>query len=98
VVNGKIPSNPVGSVQRKTENNTRERFLTAEEETRLRVAIREMFTEHEPEFDLALYTGMRARVVQPQVGKRGPVSRATHHPEIEAQRRNSPVSLMAQRT
>jgi len=60
VVNGKIPSNPVGSVQRKKENNMRERFLTAEEETRLRVAIREMFPEHEPEFDLALYTGMRA--------------------------------------
>jgi integrase len=60
VVNGKILSNPVGSVQRKKENNVRERFLTAEEETRLRVAIREMFPEHEPEFDLALYTGMRA--------------------------------------
>jgi len=60
MVNGKIPFNPVGSVQRKKENNVRERFLTAEEEIRLRVAIREMFPEHEPEFDLALYTGMRA--------------------------------------
>lgn len=60
VVNGEIPANPVGSVGRKIENNTRERFLTAEEETRLRAAIREKSPEHEPEFDLALYTGMRA--------------------------------------
>jgi integrase len=59
-VNGKIPVNPVGCVARKIENNSRERFLTADEETRLRTAIREKFPTHEPEFDLALYAGLRA--------------------------------------
>jgi integrase len=59
-INGKVTSNPVAQVHRKVENNARERFLSPAEEARLRAVIREHFPEHEPEFDIALYAGLRA--------------------------------------
>ena len=57
--NGKVHENPVRQVSRRRENNIRTRFLDADEETRLRAAIRAECPEREPEFDLALHTGMR---------------------------------------
>ncbi|MBI4393354.1 MAG: site-specific integrase [Euryarchaeota archaeon] len=58
--NGRVEVNPIRKVKRHRENNTRDRFLSADEEKKLRANIRELSPEKEPEFDLALYTGMRA--------------------------------------
>ena len=57
--NGKVRENPVRQVPRKRENNIRTRFLEPEEEAALRAKIRAMYPAREPEFDLALHTGMR---------------------------------------
>lgn len=59
--NGKVERNPVRGVRRRPENNSRVRFLTADEEKRLREAIRSnpAWQEHEPELSLALSTGLR---------------------------------------
>jgi len=57
--NGKLFVNPVRSVKRRKENNERVRFLEEREELALRERIRELYPEREPEFDLALHTGMR---------------------------------------
>jgi integrase len=56
---GKVKENPARLVQHKTENNGRVRFLSREEEEKLRKVIREKFPEREPELDLALHTGSR---------------------------------------
>lgn len=55
----KVKENPAAKVQKRRENNMRSRFLTEEEERRLRAAIRKSCPKREPEFDLALQTGMR---------------------------------------
>jgi site-specific recombinase XerD len=57
--NGKARENPVRHVSRRRENNARTRFLDPEEERTLRTKIRALYPEREPEFDLALHTGMR---------------------------------------
>jgi integrase len=57
--NGKVRENPVRHVPRKQENNIRTRFLSAEEDAALRTKIRVLHPSREPEFDLALHTGMR---------------------------------------
>jgi integrase len=57
--NGKLRENPVRQVPRKRENNVRARFLDAKEEATLRDKIRALCPVREPEFDLALHTGMR---------------------------------------
>lgn len=54
--NGRIERNPARMVPLRREENHRIRFLEAEEETRLRKVIH---ARHEPEFTLALNTGMR---------------------------------------
>jgi integrase len=59
VRNGKVPANPVRSVPRRKENNCRVRFLDENEEFAIRAKIRELCPEREPEFDLALHSGMR---------------------------------------
>ncbi len=59
VRNKKVPASPVSSVRRRKENNERVRFLSDSEETTLREHICANFPEREPEFDLALHTGMR---------------------------------------
>ncbi len=56
---GKVKENPARLVQHKTENNGRIRFLSLEEEKRLRKVIGEEFPGHLPEFELALHTGLR---------------------------------------
>jgi len=59
VRNGKLASNPVRQVKRRTEDNERVRFLDSEEENTLREKIQELYPEREAEFDLALHSGMR---------------------------------------
>jgi integrase len=57
--NGKVSTNPARLVRLRQENNARVRFLSAEEENALRSKIRETDSDGEPEFDLALNTGLR---------------------------------------
>jgi len=57
--NGKITSNPARLVHRRREDNARIRFLSAEEEQRLRAIVEADFPEHVAELDVALNTGMR---------------------------------------
>lgn len=61
IENEKVEINPARAVPRETENNSRVRYLTSDEEKKLREAIRSKpeWAEHEPEFDLALSTGLR---------------------------------------
>ena len=60
VENGKITSNPARLVRRRREDNTRIRFLSGEEEQRLRSQLSNDFPEHLPAFEIALNTGMRS--------------------------------------
>jgi site-specific recombinase XerD len=57
--NGKAPSNPARSTRHRREDNSRVRYLTPEEDVKLRKVIVEDWPEHMPELDLALHTGMR---------------------------------------
>lgn len=57
--NRKVSQNPVRLVLTKPAHNERVRFLSPDEERKLRVTIAQKFPEHLPEFDLALHTGMR---------------------------------------
>jgi integrase len=59
IENGKCTGNPARFVRRLRENNERVRFLTEEEEKRLRDAIQTEFPEHMADLDIALNTGMR---------------------------------------
>ena len=56
---GRAQTNPARQVGHRLENNARTRFLSAEEETRLRTAIRDRWPERIGELDLALNTGLR---------------------------------------
>jgi len=57
--NGKALSNPARSTRRRREDNSRVRYLTPEEDVRLREVIAKEWAQHIPELDLALHTGMR---------------------------------------
>ena len=57
--NGKATDNPARATRHRTENNGRVRYLSAEEEVRLRAVIATDWPEHMPELDLALHTGLR---------------------------------------
>ncbi|GAC1420251.1 MAG: site-specific integrase [Acidobacteriaceae bacterium] len=59
LADGKVTGNPARMVEQRAENNGRIRFLSEEEEDRLRQAIKRRFPGHMPEFDVALNTGMR---------------------------------------
>jgi len=61
ILNGKVKESPLRGLKRKTENNSRVRFLTPAEEKKLREAIQgnPVWAEHEPELTLALHTGLR---------------------------------------
>ena len=56
---GKVKSNPVDQVPAQQASTGRVRFLKADEELRLRAKIREVALDREPEFELALQTGLR---------------------------------------
>lgn len=59
IENGKCTQNPACLVRRLHENNERIRFLSEDEEKRLRAAIQEEWPEHMPDLDIALNTGTR---------------------------------------
>jgi integrase len=57
--NGKVSSNPARATRHRKEDNDRVRYLTADEESRLREVLAAKWPEHVPELDLALHTGLR---------------------------------------
>lgn len=57
--NGKAEANPARLVRLHREAKSRLRFITYEEEEEIRAIIRKRCAVHEPEFTLALETGMR---------------------------------------
>lgn len=59
VQNGKVQASPVRAIRRKREDNARIRWLTAEEETRLRAVIEANYPDQLPAFLLSLHSGMR---------------------------------------
>jgi site-specific recombinase XerD len=59
IQNGKVKENPTRLVKHRQENNARVRWLSPEEEVRLRAAVSATCPEHMPELDLALNTGLR---------------------------------------
>jgi len=59
ILNRKVTSNPARSVTHRREDNNRVRFLTEEEEKKLRKVIEGKWSLHVPELDLAINTGLR---------------------------------------
>ena len=59
ILNRKVPSNPARSVSHRREDNNRVRFLTVDEEKKLREVIEAKWASHVPELDLAIDSGMR---------------------------------------
>ncbi len=59
ILNRKVVSNPARSVTHRREDNNRVRFLTVEEEKKLRKVIEAKWVSHVPELDLAINTGIR---------------------------------------
>ena len=59
IQNRKVASNPARSVTHRREDNNRVRFLTVEEEKKLRKVIEAKWRLHVPELDLAINTGIR---------------------------------------
>lgn len=59
IENGKCQQNPARMVRRLRENNERIRFLSEDEEKRLRAAIEAEYPERMPELEIVLNTGMR---------------------------------------
>jgi integrase len=59
IEHGKVSTNPARLVRRRREDNGRIRWLTAEEETKLRAILVSQYSAELPAFDLALHTGMR---------------------------------------
>ena len=56
-----MKESPLRGLRRKPENNSRVRYLTPEEEKKLRAAARPdpAWAPHQPELDLAVATGLR---------------------------------------
>jgi integrase len=59
IKNGKVSANPARQIARRRENNARDRYLSADEEQRLRAYLADHHPERLPELDIALHTGMR---------------------------------------
>jgi site-specific recombinase XerD len=59
IESGKVKENPARLVKHRQENNGRVRWLSAEEEVRLRAVISATCPEHMSELELALNTGLR---------------------------------------
>jgi site-specific recombinase XerD len=59
IESGKVKENPARLVKHRQENNARVRWLSPEEEVRLRAVVLSTCAEHMPELDLALNTGLR---------------------------------------
>jgi integrase len=56
---GKASSNPARATRHRREDNSRVRYLTPEEETKLRTVLEARWRSHIQELDLALHTGLR---------------------------------------
>lgn len=56
---GKATSNPARATRHRREDNSRVRYLTPEEETKLRTEMEARWPGHSPELDIALHTGLR---------------------------------------
>ena len=65
----KVKSNPALEVKLRRLNNTRERWLSEDEEKRLRAVMFSQFPDHLPEFNLLYYTGLRLSDVYGRHGK-----------------------------
>lgn len=59
IENSKVTTNPARFVRRRHEDNAVIRWLTADEETKLRAAIQSEYPDEVPAFDLGLHSGMR---------------------------------------
>jgi integrase len=59
ILNRKAATNPARSVPHRREDDNRVRFLTVEEEKRLREVVQAKWPLHLPEIDLAINTGLR---------------------------------------
>jgi hypothetical protein len=59
IKNRRVRVNPAKEVERRIENNVRERYLLGQEEDLLRKTILESYAEHLPEVEIATHTGMR---------------------------------------
>jgi site-specific recombinase XerD len=59
IANRKVTTNPARLVRQRKENNGRVRFLSADEESRLREQVQQKYPHHLPELDLAINTGLR---------------------------------------
>ena len=61
IAKDKVKENPARKIRRIPEDNNRVRYLSGDEEKKLRDAMRSKpeWAEHEPELDLALHTGLR---------------------------------------
>lgn len=59
IANGKVSANPARLVRQRKENNARVRFLSAEEEAKLREQVAQKYPHHLPELELAINTGLR---------------------------------------
>lgn len=58
--NEKIDKNPAARIRRKDEANVRTRFLSPEEEAKIRAVLLDSWPQHVPAFVLSIHTGMRA--------------------------------------
>jgi site-specific recombinase XerD len=56
---GKAASNPARSTRHRREDNSHVRYLTPNEETKLRTELEKRWPSHIPELDIALHTGLR---------------------------------------
>ena len=56
---GQLTANPCAQVQQLPEHNVRERYLTQDEETRLREVVAREYPHRVPDLDIALHTGLR---------------------------------------
>jgi len=59
IKNRKVSVNPAREIERRKENNARDRYLLGHEEAALRNAILAAYPERIPELDIALHAGMR---------------------------------------
>jgi integrase len=59
IENGKVKLNQAKLVKRRTENNTKVRYLLVEEEDRLRAVVLDRWPHHLQELEISLHTGMR---------------------------------------
>ena len=57
IMNRKVTMNPARSVTHRREDNNRVRFLTEEEEKKLRDLITKKWPSHLPELEIAIHTG-----------------------------------------